>query len=43
VLVVDDVRTTGATLDACTIALRDAGAAEVVTLVLAVAEGASGA
>lgn len=35
VLLVDDVMTTGATLDACTRALRDAGAKEVIGLTVA--------
>ena len=38
VVLIDDVRTTGATLDACTEVLMDAGACEVRTLTLARAE-----
>ena len=35
IIVLDDVRTTGATLDACAVALRDAGAVRVLGLTLA--------
>ena len=38
VVLVDDVRTTGATLDACAWVLKDAGAREVRALTVARAE-----
>jgi ComF family protein len=41
VVLVDDVRTTGATLDACAHVLKDAGAREVRALTVALAEPAS--
>jgi predicted amidophosphoribosyltransferase len=38
VVLIDDVRTTGATLDACAHVLKDAGVKEVRALTLALAE-----
>jgi predicted amidophosphoribosyltransferase len=42
IVLVDDVRTTGATLDACARVLKDAGAREVRALTLALAEPPDG-